>query len=84
MKKELCRLIFCYYLLSTTHLDRIIRQAKLISTCMCSTVAASISSHNLFRTKNDRVVRFSRGKKATFMQLNSCVQRLILLYFSNC
>ena len=62
MKKELPGFIH-FYLLSKTHLDRIIRQAELTSTCMCSTVPASISRHNLFRTKNDRVVRFSRGKK---------------------
>ena len=61
MKKELRGFFFC--LLSTTHLDRIIRQAELTSTFMRSTVPASISRHNLFRTENDRVVRFSRGKK---------------------
>ena len=65
MKKELRG--FIYFLLSATHLDRIIRQAELISTCMCSTVpdrsCLDQQTHNLFRTKNDRVVRFSRGKK---------------------
>ena len=74
MKKELCRLInyyYYYYLLSTTNLDLIIRQAELISTCMCSTVpdrsCLDQQTRNLFRTKNGRVVRVSRGKKATFM-----------------
>ena len=69
MKKELRGFIFFYYdlLISTTHLDQIIRQAELISTCMCSTVPDRSSldqqTHNLFRTKNDTVVRFSSGKK---------------------
>ena len=45
MKKELRGFIF--FFLSKTHLDRIIRQAELTSTCMPSTVPASISRHNL-------------------------------------
>ena len=47
MKKELPGFIH-FYLLSKTHLDRIIRQAELTSTCMCSTVPASISRHIIY------------------------------------
>ena len=37
-----------FYLLSKTHLDRIIRKAELTSTWMCSTVLASISRHIIY------------------------------------
>ena len=47
MKKELRGFIFIY-LLSKTHLDRIIRRAELTSTSLCSTVPASISRHIIY------------------------------------
>ena len=40
-----------YYLLSKIYVDRIIRQAELTSTCMCTTARASISRHIIYSAR---------------------------------